>query len=83
MSEKPPREPIEDAVLNEFWRHLSADRGASNYTQRNYRQTLTEFYRWHVNERQRAPIWTELERDDFRAYLRWLGRNLWSWLARL
>lgn len=51
------------------------DRGASVYTQRNYRQALSEFSGWHFNERKSAPDWKALQRDDFRAFLRFLGRN--------
>lgn len=64
-----------DAQPEKFLTHLAADRGASIYTQRNYRQALTEFIAWHQHDRQAAPDWTKLERDDFRAYLRFLGRQ--------
>ena len=64
-----------DAHSGEFLKHLAADRGASEYTQRNYRQALEEFTRWHRSERTAAPPWTNLNRDDFRAYLRFLGRE--------
>jgi len=67
--------PPEDPLLNRFFQHLAVDRGASAYTQRNYRQSLLEFQSWHLEERQRAPVWTELQRDDFRSYLRYLGRH--------
>jgi integrase/recombinase XerC len=58
-----------------FLTHLEADRGAAVYTQRNYRQALTEFSAWHEQERGTAPDWPKLQRDDFRAYLRFLGRQ--------
>ena len=58
-----------------FFDHLAHERGASSYTQRNYKQALTEFSQWHVDERQAPPDWKKLGRDDFRAYLRFLGRN--------
>ncbi|HLP77357.1 MAG TPA: tyrosine recombinase XerC [Candidatus Paceibacterota bacterium] len=64
-----------DPWLENFFRHLATDRGASVYTQRNYRAALNEFSAWHQQDRKRAPEWTELQRDDFRAYLRFLGRN--------
>ncbi len=51
------------------------ERGASIYTIRNYSQTLAEFVTWHERERQQAPVWDKLQRDDFRFYLRHLGRN--------
>lgn len=60
---------------DKFYQHLATDRGASVYTQRNYRQALEEFSRWHQEERKSAPDWERLERDDFRAYLRYLGRH--------
>jgi integrase/recombinase XerC len=68
-------EEIRDEWVAKFLVHLATDRGASVYTQRNYRQALTEFARWHVTERQSSPVWEELQRDDFRSYLRYLGRN--------
>jgi site-specific recombinase XerD len=64
-----------DAWVGRFLEHLATDRGASDYTQRNYRQALSEFVAWHVQERQQPPAWDKLERDDFRAYLRFLGRK--------
>jgi len=68
-------EEIRDEWVAKFLVHLATDRGASVYTQRNYRQALVEFARWQVTERQSAPVWEELQRDDFRGYLRYLGRN--------
>jgi integrase/recombinase XerC len=64
-----------DHSTEKFLAHLATERGASAYTQRNYRQALTEFCAWHEEERKQAPSWNKLERDDFRAYLRYLGRN--------
>jgi integrase/recombinase XerC len=58
-----------------FLEHLATDRGASTYTQRNYRQALVEFHDWHRQERQAPPAWDKLKRDDFRGYLRFLGRH--------
>jgi integrase/recombinase XerC len=58
-----------------FLTHLATDRGASEYTQRNYRAALKEFAAWHAAERQCPPNWPRLERDDFRSYLRFLGRQ--------
>ena len=65
----------DDENLTGFLQHLATDRGASVYTQRNYRQALLEFSRWHRNERQQPPAWDKLQRDDFRSYLRFLGRH--------
>src|SRR5437773_407142 len=66
---------IKDKWIDEFLHHLATDRNASVYTQRNYRQALSEFFRWHQQERQQPPVWTSLQRDDFRSYLRFLGRG--------
>jgi site-specific recombinase XerD len=65
----------EDEWLEKFFQHLATDRGASVYTQRNYRQALSEFSKWHNEERKQSPKWELLGRDDFRAYLRYLGRH--------
>lgn len=67
--------PSDDRWTKAFLAHLATDRGASAYTQRNYQQALEEFHHWHRNERRSAPDWERLERDDFRAYLRFLGRQ--------
>lgn len=67
---------VSDPWMAKFFVHLATDRGASVYTQRNYRQALTEFQDWHGAERhQSPPRWEKLERDDFRSYLRFLGRQ--------
>lgn len=63
------------APVARFLEHLAADRGASACTQRNYRQALLEFQAWHAEERRQPPDWAHLQRDDFRAYLRFLGRH--------
>jgi integrase/recombinase XerC len=75
MSEVPATTTPRDAWLERFFQHLATDRGASVYTQRNYRQALLEVHRWHQEERQSPPDWAKLKRDDFRAYLRYLGRQ--------
>jgi integrase/recombinase XerC len=75
-SEPIPKPPVEiDKWVQKFLTHLATDRGASIYTQRNYRQALLEFDRWHRQERQQPPAWGALQRDDFRAYVRFLGRG--------
>ncbi len=58
--------------------HLRNERGASRYTVRNYSQTLGEFVAWHEAERKMSPAWDKLQRDDFRFYLRHLGRHKFS-----
>jgi integrase/recombinase XerC len=75
-----PEPPSADAEIRDKWiqkflAHMATDRGASVYTQRNYRQALTEFARWHLDERKSAAVWEKLQRDDFRGFLRFLGRN--------
>ena len=66
---------IRDKRIQKFLAHLATDRGASAYTQRNYGQALADFARWHLAERQSPPAWDQLQRDDFRNYLRYLGRH--------
>jgi integrase/recombinase XerC len=66
---------VEDEWIGKFLAHLRTDRGASIYTQRNYRQAVEEFYHWHRQDRQKSPAWKTLQRDDFRSYLRFLGRG--------
>jgi len=77
--ETPDRKPAPDQILDrwigKFLAHLATDRGASAYTQRNYRDALVEFCRWHAQERNQPPAWETLQRDDFRSYLRFLGRK--------
>jgi integrase/recombinase XerC len=75
MSASAKVEPVSDAWIKKFLTHLATDRGASEYTQRNYQQALAEFYFWHKNERKAVPAWASLQRDDFRSYLRFLGRQ--------
>jgi integrase/recombinase XerC len=66
---------VRDKWIAKFLAHLATDRGASVYTQRNYQQALTEFARWHLEERKSPAVWKQLQRDDFRAFVRFLGRN--------
>ena len=65
----------EDKWVKKFRAHLASDRGASQYTQRNYAQALAEFAKWLREERQQQPDWAALQRDDFRGYVRFLGRH--------
>jgi integrase/recombinase XerC len=69
------RSAVVDKWIGKFLSHLATDRGASVYTQRNYKQALTEFSRWHFEERKSPPVWEKLQRDDFRSFVRFLGRN--------
>jgi integrase/recombinase XerC len=72
---KPQKMEARDKWIQKFLAHLATDRGASVYTQRNYCDALGEFFHWHREERKTDPIWEKLQRDDFRGYLRFLGRN--------
>lgn len=65
-----------DALALGFLSELAAVRVASDHTVRNYRQALEEFTRWHREVGGGSPPdWTRLDRDHFRQYLRWLGRQ--------
>jgi len=75
MSEAAPETEIKDELLLQFLQHLATDRDASPYTQRNYREALLDFCRWHADDRKSQPVWRSLQRDDFRAFLRFLGRK--------
>ena len=70
-----PKTEVRDEWTQKFLVHLATDRGASVYTQRNYIQALAEFSRWHLEERKSPPVWEKLQRDDFRSFVRFLGRN--------
>ena len=83
-STKIPPPEIRDPWIAKFLAHLATDRGASIYTQRNYSQALTEFARWHAESLKsegQSPksaagvAWEKLSRDDFRSFVRFLGRN--------
>lgn len=67
--------PVDDIRIAEFLAHLSDEKGASTYTLRNYRHALTEFRTWYATQFGDAPDWPKLERDNFRAYLRFLSRK--------
>lgn len=69
-----PAKP-KDRWLTAFLEYLATERAASVYTLRNYRQAVQEFVAWHQQERHTAPNWAQLQRDDFRSYLRFLGRR--------
>src|SRR4051812_32811583 len=67
--------PKQDAKAAAFLEHLRVERNASVYTIRNYQQALTEFQHWHEADRGALPIWKSLGCDDFRGYLRFVGRQ--------
>lgn len=66
---------VDDPWIKRLLTHLATDRGASLYTLRNYRQALEEFWHWHKEERRSPPAWEKLQRDDFRGFVRFLGRQ--------
>jgi integrase/recombinase XerC len=66
---------VKDKSVTQFLQNMETERGLSPYTLRNYRQTLVQFCQWHHDERHATPAWTDLQRDDFRGYLRFLGRK--------
>ena len=68
----------EDAFVLSFLQYLQTEAGASVYTQRNYRQALTEFIQWYTEDRKKSPDWLGLKKLDFRGYLRFLGRGNYS-----
>jgi len=74
------REPPSD-WSDLFFRYLSDEKDASVYTQRNYRQALVEFAQWHRDTSESPVCWSELERNDFRLFLRQLGRRKLSQAA--
>ncbi|SVD42044.1 uncharacterized protein METZ01_LOCUS394898, partial [marine metagenome] len=59
----------------QFFRFLSDEKDASPYTQRNYQQALDEFMKWNRDTNESPVRWSELERNDFRLFLRQLGRK--------
>jgi site-specific recombinase XerD len=74
LSSTPDLPDASGASVRAFLQFLEAERHCSAYTLRNYRQALNEFVGWFKEERKEAPAWERLERDDFRHFLRWLGR---------
>lgn len=66
----PPADPLVARFLSE----LAVLKGGSEYTTRNYEQTLREFGKWYQSVYGKGPDWPKLERDTFRQYLRSLGR---------
>ncbi|MBT3596721.1 MAG: tyrosine recombinase XerC [Verrucomicrobia bacterium] len=69
---------VHDPLIDAFMEELKGARAASDHTCRNYAQTLNEFVVWHQETQRSAPDWKALDRDSFRAYLRFLGRKEYS-----
>lgn len=57
----------------DFLEYLSAERAASLYTCRNYRQALEDFSFWYETNCGGRAEWLKLKRENFRSYLRSLG----------
>jgi integrase/recombinase XerC len=74
----PEREENAETLIGplpgQFLKNL-ASKGGSAYTERNYRQALVEFGAWTKEQRGGLPDWAALRRDDFRYFLRFLGRG--------
>lgn len=69
-------EPIRlDAMTRRFLNHLEHERHLSPFTLRNYEHALGEFQAWRAGSGTVPIDWAMLTRDDFRAYLRVLGRG--------
>ena len=64
-----------DGWVDRFAQHLTTDRALASYTVRNYTQVLADFVFWFESERGQSPAWRDLQRDDFRSFLRFLGRQ--------
>lgn len=80
----PAAKALHDPLVESFLRHLAHERVASPHTCRNYRHALQTFLLWFHRDRGETPAWDKLERDDFRAFLRYLGqRNLGRVTVRL
>ena len=67
--------PQTDSWAARFLRDLEVVRQVSPYTLRNYRQAIAAFSHWKTNDPEKEAPWLELTRDDFRFYLRQLGRE--------
>ncbi|HEY3857178.1 MAG TPA: site-specific tyrosine recombinase/integron integrase [Verrucomicrobiae bacterium] len=63
-----------DPLADRFLQYLAA-KGGSVYTARNYRQALREFAAWTKSRNGGGRDWASRTRDDFRDFLRALGRN--------
>lgn len=68
-------QPAVDPLVSRYLQDLQAVRNASTYTVRNYSHALEEFSTWHQEMQGKPPSWSTLTRDDFRLYLRSLGRK--------
>jgi site-specific recombinase XerD len=74
-AETPTAARPSDARIDGFLEHLASERGASVYTRRNYAQALAEFSAWYESQVGKSPDWPAIPREQFRFYLRHLGRQ--------
>ena len=74
MANEENAETTIDPLAGKFLQSLDS-KGGSVYTERNYRQALVEFSAWAGKQQGGALDWTTLRRDDFRYFLRFLGRG--------
>ncbi|HIL72003.1 MAG TPA: tyrosine recombinase XerC, partial [Verrucomicrobia bacterium] len=65
----------EDKWVAEFLDHLQIEIGASPYTLRNYQAALEQYHSWFKEQNAFSPDWPLLQKDDFRVFLRHLGRK--------
>ena len=64
-----------DPWIAKFLRHLAADKDASVYTEGITGRPCLNSSPGSKNSAETAPDWTALRRDDFRDFLRFLGRG--------
>ncbi|HEX3716595.1 MAG TPA: site-specific tyrosine recombinase/integron integrase [Verrucomicrobiae bacterium] len=74
MPEHSETEPHPDPLAKKFLQYLDS-KGSSAYTGRNYQQALHEFTAWSKQRHGANPDWPTQTRDDFRDFLRALGRK--------
>jgi integrase/recombinase XerC len=74
MTEHSESEQRPDPMADKFFQYL-ASKGGSSYTERNYRQALRDFAAWSKERHGTGSDWAARNRDDFRDFLRALGRN--------
>ncbi len=67
-----------DPLIDRFLEHLTSERSASPLTCRNYRHALYEFVAWWNVHAGASIEWPGVTRDQFRLYLRQLGRKALS-----
>jgi integrase/recombinase XerC len=77
MSEEVQTFPPE-SFPGKFLEHLNSERAASEYTIRNYSQALQQFAQWYSSENGKELNWLSTNRDEFRSFLRFLGRQEYS-----